>query len=198
MKQTIKPGDIVRLTDDPFSNGEIVRIESVDEYGFANFLAGSKAANMEQISIVKNGSPIGNDIDGYYFTLSEIVQEVEKRVNEQKWLKLKKPFKLYPESAVEWLKRRAEIAEESIARSKDYIKKVCKESSEDIQKLDAENKKLKEELSRCRAANADYLTAKTEAENRAKILEKEVADDNESTKELGQIIIAKKQEWCCL
>lgn len=40
----------------------------------------------------------------------------------------------------------------------------------------AEIEKLKEELARCRAANADYLTAKKEAENRAKLLEKEVTD----------------------
>lgn len=40
----------------------------------------------------------------------------------------------------------------------------------------AEIEKLKEVLSRCRAANADYLTAKTEAENEIKILKQEVAD----------------------
>lgn len=73
-----------------------------------------------------------------------------------------------------YARERKALAE--IEKLKQYIKKVCAESSSDIQKLDAENKKLKEELSRCRAANADYLTAKTEAENRAKLLEKEVAD----------------------
>lgn len=169
MEQTFKPGDFVRLTD-PLSNGEVVRIEKVSENGTASWLGGSQNCDMEQISIIKNSSPIGNDIDGYYFTLSEIVHEVEKRVNEQKWLKFEKPFKLYPESEVEYWKRRSEIAEESIIKLKDYIKKVCKESSEDIQKLDAENKKLKEELSRCRAANADYLTAKTEAAYKDKTL----------------------------
>ncbi len=37
-------------------------------------------------------------------------------------------------------------------------------------------KKLESELSHCRAMNADYLTAKTDAENRAKLLKQEVAD----------------------
>lgn len=166
-KQTFIPGDFVRLTD-PLSNSEVVRIENVDEHGFASWLGGSQNCDMEQIEIKVEevGNPFTDDLREYTVTLSDRVQEIESDFG----------VKLYPESAVEWLKRRAEIAEESIARLKDYIKKVCKESSEDIQKLDAENKKLKEELSRCRAANADYLTAKTEAENRAKILEKEVAD----------------------
>lgn len=151
----IKTGDFVRLTD-PLSNGQIVRIESVDEYGMASWLGGSQNCDMEQISIIENGSPIGNDIDGYYFTLSEIVHEVEKRVNEQKWLKFEKPFKLYPESEVEYWKRRSEIAEESIIKLKDYIKKVCKESSEDIQKLDAENKKLQKQLSELQTVICDW------------------------------------------
>lgn len=161
MEQKIKQGDIVRLTD-PISNGEVVRIENVDEHGFASWIGGSQATDMEQINMLD----INSDLVYYYDNLSELIKYIENKIG----------IKLYPESAVEWLKRREEIAEESIARLKDYIKKVCKESSEDIQKLDTENKKLKEELSRCRAANADYLTAKKEAENRTKILEKEVAD----------------------
>ena len=107
----IKPGDIVRLTD-PISNGEVVRIESVNEYGFASWLGGSQNCDMEQISILEDldsYSPIGNDIDGYFFLVSEIVEEIEKRVNAQTWLNLKRPFKLYPESAVEYWKQRAEV-----------------------------------------------------------------------------------------
>lgn len=166
-KQTFIPGDFVRLTD-PLSNGEVVRIENVDEHGFASWLGGSQNCDMEQIEIKVEevGNPFTDDLREYTVTLSDRVQEIESDFG----------VKLYPESAVEYWKKNAEINEESIARLKDYIKKVCKESSEDIQKLDAENKKLKKELSRCRAANADYLTAKTEAENRAKLLEKEVAD----------------------
>lgn len=169
--QTIKKGDFVRLTD-PLSNGQIVRIESVDEHGFASWLGGSQNCDMEQISIVKNGSPIGNDIDGYYFSLSEIVQEVEKRVNGKEWLKLEKPFKLYPESAVEYWKHHAETAEKSNALNEKLLNK------EHNKLLDIQDniEKLQSELSRCRAANADYLTAKTEAENMAKILKKEVDD----------------------
>lgn len=164
MEQKIKPGDIVRLTD-PLSNGEIVRIESVNEHGFASWLGGSQAADMEQVSVTDGASPIGNDIDGYYFDLSEIITEIERRVNEKTWLNLKKPFKLYPESAVEFWKRRAEIAanaeginekmmnkylneklnlEDKVKMQAEYIKKVCAESSADIQRLDTENKKLKE------------------------------------------------------
>lgn len=171
MEQQIKPGDIVRLTD-PISNGEVVRIESVNEYGFASWLGGSQAADMEQITILDGASPIGNDIDGYFFLVSEIVEEIEKRVNAQTWLNLKRPFKLYPESAVEYWKQRAEVekkehayyeqawekehnklldAQDEIAKLKEYIKKVCAESSADIQKLDAENKKLKERIKQLEA-----------------------------------------------
>lgn len=144
MEQTFKPGDIVRLTDH-ISNGEVVRIENVDEHGCASWLGGSQYCDMEQIEIKveEEGNPFTDDIREYTVTLSDMVQEIESDFG----------VKLYPESAVEYWKRRAEIAEESIARLKDYIKKVCKESSEDIQKLDTENKKLKEELSRCRVAD---------------------------------------------
>lgn len=40
---------------------------------------------------------------------------------------------------------------DEIAKLKEYIKKVCAESSADIQKLDAENKKLKERIKRLEA-----------------------------------------------
>ena len=134
MEQTFKPGDIVRLTD-PLSNGQIVRIESVDEYGMASWIGGSQNCDMEQIK-----ANIDFPDCSYYDSLSSFVGTIEQGFATDGY-----DVKLYPKSAVEWWKRRAEIAEESIARLKDYIKKVCKESSEDIQKLDAENKKLKEE-----------------------------------------------------
>ena len=194
MEQTFKPGDFVRLTD-PLDNNTIVRIESVDEHGFASWLGGSQNCDIEQIEIKveEEGNPFTDDLREYTVTLSDRVQEIESDFG----------VKLYPESAVEYWKRRAEIAEESIARLKDYIKKVCKESSEDIQKLDTENKKLKEELSRCRATNADYLTAKTEAENRAKLLKKEIADlkvpesrrERRLRDELHKVRIECQQAW---
>jgi len=166
MNNEIKQGDIVRLTD-PINNGEVVRIESVNEHGSASWLGGAQKGDMEQIPCEFEAYPIGdNSLHNYYETLSDVISDLESKIG----------IKLYPESAVEYWKQRAEKAEESIVKSKDYIKKVCKESSDDIQKLDAENKKLKQELARCRTANADYLTAKTETENRAKLLEKEVAD----------------------
>lgn len=146
-KQTFIPGDFVRLTD-PLSNGEVVRIENVDEHGFASWLGGSQNCDMEQIEIKVEevGNPFTDDLREYTVTLSDRVQEIESDFG----------VKLYPESAVEWLKRRAEIAEESIARLKDYIKKVCKESSEDIQKLDAENKKLQKQLSELQTVICDW------------------------------------------
>jgi len=178
--QTIKPGDIVRLTD-PLDNGTIVRIENVDENGFAEWFGGSQYCDMEQIPCEFEAYPIGdNSLANYYETLSDVISDLESKIG----------VKFYPENTLNYYKQCAEKeAKEHIYYEKawnkehnklldaqDYIKKVCKESSDDIQKLDAENKKLKEELSRCRAANADYLTAKTEAENRAKLLKREITD----------------------
>ena len=80
--------------------------------------------------------------------------------------------KLYPESAVEYWKNRAEKFEAENALNEKLLDK------EHNKLLDAQDyiKKLKEELRRCRAANADYLTAKQKAENEVKILKQEVAD----------------------
>ena len=113
MNKTIKAGDIVRLTD-PISEGQIVRIVNVTEDGLASWLGGAQATDMEQISLLDGCSPIGNDIDGYFFNISEIVEEIEKRVNAQTWLHLTRPFKLYPESAVKYWEHRAEIAENEV------------------------------------------------------------------------------------
>lgn len=58
MEQKIKAGDFVRLTD-PISNDTIVRIESVDEYGFASWLGGiikslsSNARNYSGLCILR-------------------------------------------------------------------------------------------------------------------------------------------------
>lgn len=170
--ETFKKGDIVRLTD-PLSNGEVVRIEEVDEHGYASWLGGAQKGDMTQISVLSDGdSPIGNDIDGYFFLVSEIVEEIEKRVSGQTWLNLKRPFKLYPESAVNYWKHRAEIAEQSNALNE----KLLKEEHNKLLDVQDNIEKLQSELSRCRAMNADYLTAKTEAENRAKLLKQEITD----------------------
>lgn len=151
-KTNIKPGDFVRLTD-PLDNGTIVRIENVDEHGFASWLGGSQAADIEQI----NMEQINPDLIYYYENLSELIRHIESKIG----------IKIYPESAVEYWKNRAEVeekehayyekawnkehnklldAKDGIAKLKEYIKKVCAESSADIQSLDAENKKLKERI----------------------------------------------------
>lgn len=149
-KRDVKAGDIIRLTD-PISNGQIVRIESVDEHGFASWLGGSQCCDMEQVPCEFEAYPIGeNSLAKYYETLSDVISDLESKIG----------VKLYPESAVEYWKHRAEVAEAENALneklldkehnrlldSKDYIKKVCKESSADILRLDAENKKLKERI----------------------------------------------------
>lgn len=140
MNNEIKSGDFVRLTD-PIDNGTIVRIEEVNENGFAEWLGGSQYCDMEQVSIADGASPIGNDIDGYYFTLSEIITEIERRVNAQTWLNLKKPFKLYPESAVNYWKHRAEIAEQNNALNEKLLDKEHNkllDAQDEIEKLQAE------------------------------------------------------------
>ena len=155
--QTIKQGDIVRLTD-PISNGEVVRIESVNEYGSASWLGGAQKGDMEQIDM----ADINSDLLFDYQNLSELVGHIERETG----------IKLYPESAVEYWEHRAELAEQESALNDKLLK------DEHNKLLDVQDKidKLQSELSRCRAMNADYLTARTEAENRAKLLEKEVAD----------------------
>lgn len=148
--QTIKHGDFVRLTD-PLDNGTIVRIENVDENGFAEWLGGSQYCDMEQI----NMEQINPDLTYYYENLSELIRHIESKIG----------IKIYPESAVEYWKNRAEReekehayyekawekehnklldAQDEIDKLKEYIKKVCAESSADIQRLDTENKELRE------------------------------------------------------
>lgn len=201
--QTIKAGDIVRLTD-PISQGQVVRIESVDEHGCASWLGGAQYSDFEQVSIMDMDEMIY-----HYANLSELVRDIEDKTG----------VKLYTESAVQYWKHRAEKAEaenalnekllnkehNKLLDAQDYIKKVCKESSADIQRLDAENKKLKEELPRCRAMNADYLTAKTEAENEVKLLKQEIADlkvpesrqNRHLRDELHKVRLECQQAWEC-
>ncbi|MBR4624083.1 MAG: hypothetical protein IKO56_00935 [Alphaproteobacteria bacterium] len=45
---------------------------------------------------------------------------------------------------------------DEIAKLKEHIIKVCKESSDDIQKLDAENKKLQKQLSELQTVVCDW------------------------------------------
>lgn len=111
MEQTIKAGDFVRLTD-PADNGSIVRVESVDEYGFASWLGGSQKGDMEQI---KANVQIGDC--SYYLSLSSIIGTIEQGFEADGF-----NIKLYPESAVNYWKHRAEIAEQSNALNDKLLK----------------------------------------------------------------------------
>ena len=106
MEQKIKQGDFVRLTD-PLDNGTIVRIENVDENGFAEWHGGSQYCDMEQI----NMEQINPDLTYYYENLSELIRHIESKIG----------IKIYPESAVEYWKNRAEREEKEHA----YYEKAC-------------------------------------------------------------------------
>lgn len=109
--QTIKQGDIVRLTD-PISNGQIVRIESVDENGFAEWLGVAQNCDMEQIK-----ANVDFPNCSYYDTLSSFVEWIEQGFATDGY-----DVKLYPKSAVEYWKHRAEIAEQSNALNEKLLK----------------------------------------------------------------------------
>lgn len=184
MNNEIKSGDFVRLTD-PLDNGTIVRIENVDENGFAEWLGGSQYCDMEQI----NMEQINPDLTYYYENLSELIRHIESKIG----------IKIYPESAVEYWKNRAEREEKEHA----YYEKAWNKEHNKLLDAQDEIEKLKKELSRCRAMNAEYLTAKTEAENRAKLLKKEVADlkvpdsrrERHLRDELHKVRIECQQAW---
>jgi hypothetical protein len=114
MEQQIKAGDFVRLTD-PISNGEVVRIESIDD-GFASWYGGSQNCDMEQVEIEKteiSEFPISGEEYHYKISLTDKVREIECDFG----------VKLYPESAVEYWKRRAEIAEKNNALNEKLLDK---------------------------------------------------------------------------
>jgi len=101
METNIKQGDFVRLTD-PISNGQIVRIESVSEYGTASWLGGAQKGDMEQVEcfmMAEKDDAIGLDDFQQFNNLSDVCRHIEATTG----------VKLYPESAVEYWKRRAEI-----------------------------------------------------------------------------------------
>lgn len=101
MEQQIKTGDIVRLTD-PISNGEIVRIGSIDEYDYASWLGGAQKCDMEPVEIEKteiSDFPISGEEYHYKISLTDKVEQIERDFG----------VKLYPESAVEYWKNRAEV-----------------------------------------------------------------------------------------
>lgn len=98
--QTIKAGDIVRLTD-PISHGQVVRIESVGKNGCASWLGGAQYSDFEQILCEFEAQGIENGLHGYYQTLSDVISFLEIKIG----------VKLYPESAVQYWKHRAEKAE---------------------------------------------------------------------------------------
>ena len=132
MKQNIKPGDIVRLTD-PISNGQIVRIESVDEHGFASWLGGAQNCDMEQIK-----ANVDFPNCSYYNTLSSFVEGIEQGFATDGY-----DVKLYPKSAVEYWKHRAEVAEQSNALNEKLLKE--------------EHNKLLAEQARKRRTQQSYL-----------------------------------------
>lgn len=126
--QTFKQGDIVRLTD-PLSNGEVVRIESVDEHGYAAWLGGSQNCDMEQIDLID----VNSDLIYYYHSLSELVRHIEEKTG----------IKLYPESAMEYWKHRAEVAEQENALNE----KLLKEEHNKLLDAQETNAKLRFSLS---------------------------------------------------
>lgn len=149
MEQQTKVGDFVRLTD-PIDNGMIVRVETV-ENGWIEFIGGGQSW-YEQVK----GSIKLFGVE-HFGTLSEFIRLLEQCFG----------VKLYPESAIKLYRNAAEKnaeelgksekywedehnklieAQDELAKLKEHIKKVCAESSADIQRLDAENKKLKKEL----------------------------------------------------
>lgn len=151
--QTIKHGDIVRLTD-PISNGEVVRIESVDDHGFASWLGGSQNCDMEQIDLID----VNSDLIYYYHSLSELVRHIEEKTG----------IKLYPESAVEYWKHRAEVAESSNAKLDSRIENLLNEQ-------DA----LNQQLEKSRKATQDWFEQYKVLELRFHKLESELEEYNE-------------------
>lgn len=152
-KTNVKTGDFVRLTD-PISNGEIVRIDNVDEYGFASWIGGSQAADMKQISIDDVNPDLYND----YKTLSDLIGHIETEIG----------LKLYPESAVQHYKHIAEVDEKEHAYyeqawNKEHNKLIeteerRKEWEETADELNKELNKWKKEVIDCTEAN-ELLTA---------------------------------------
>ena len=131
IKTKFTTGDFVRLTD-PISNGEIVRIESVDEYGFASWLGGFQNCDMEQIK-----ANVSFDSEcSYYYTLSSFVSAIEQGFATDGF-----NIKLYPESAVNYWKHRAEIAEQNNALNEKLLDKEHNkllDAKEEIEKLQAD------------------------------------------------------------
>ena len=164
MNNEIKHGDIVRLTD-PISNGEVVRVEKVDEHGCVEFIGGSQYADFEQVEIEEteiSDYPIQGEKYTYKVSLSDKASEIERKFG----------VKLYPESAVLHYKNAAEVE----AKEHAYYEQAFHKEHNKLLDVQDNIEKLQSELRRCRAMNADYLTAKTEAENRAKLLKQEIAD----------------------
>ena len=141
MDAGVKAGDFVRLTD-PADNGSIVRVESVDEYGFASWLGGSQKGDMEQI---KANVQIGDC--SYYLSLSSIIGTIEQGFETDGF-----NIKLYPESAVEYWKHRAEVAEKDNALNEKLL------AIEHNKVIDAQVEigKLRNQLSELQTAVCDW------------------------------------------
>lgn len=150
MNNNIKQGDFVRLTD-PLDNGTIVRIEKVDENGFAEWLGGSQYCDMEQIPCEFVAYPIEkNSLANYYKTLSDVISDLESKIG----------IKLYPESAVEYWKRREEVEKKEHAYFEQAFEKEhnklldisdrCKEWEETADELTIELCKTQKERDKLR------------------------------------------------
>lgn len=132
MNNEIKSGDFVRLTD-PISNGEVVRVEKVDEHGYMDFIGGSQhITTAKQIMI----SPYLNTNSN---TISETCHEITRNTG----------VKLYPESAVQYWQHRAEKAEEENALNEKLLDKEHNKLLDAQDKLCAkeeENKELRQRI----------------------------------------------------
>ena len=146
--KNIKEGDYLRLTD-PISNGEIVRVESVDEHGCVSWIGGSQYADFEQCEITKVISDAkGNIIGTETTTLSEEIAYLEKIFANK--------LKLYPESAVLHYKHAAEVEAKDHAYYEQAWNKEHKQllAAQDEIKLRGEfEKKQDRELTMWKQAN---------------------------------------------
>lgn len=112
----LKIGNFVRLTD-PISKGQIVRIESISENGMASWLGGAQYCDMELVEIEKteiSDYPISGEEYHYKISLTDKVEQIERDFG----------VKLYPESAVEFWKNRAEKEEKEHAKLAEWLSEL--------------------------------------------------------------------------
>ena len=106
----IRPGDIVRLTNNTLLGGEVIKVEQYenkDEYGIVSYEYGGTSG----IGSVCEQIPLGD------FPLRELQPIIdEKTVSSMtRFIERKTGIKLYPESAVEHWRHHAKVAEKKAA-----------------------------------------------------------------------------------